>query len=482
MHIPTERYFATIRRELATSLMPRDDDNARRIATYTLRVLNQILARSRTLPALRLQAIARFDALLDELNALLRSIDGAMILTGDLTRHIRIAPDYDELEPVLQRVARVLVDRPSSAGKDMLRRITSILAELETAYDTEVRKNEALPDSATATETPPLDDAQTQSLQSYLRRKFDDPSLELGRVKAITGGGSKQTLIISLLNARKLPATIVLRGDHAGGVVESTVADEYQLIKTLFEAGMPVPEPYAVEADTSVIGAAFILLSFIGGANNGDHVSIYEPTRGFGVDLARAIGKLHSIPPDKFGDRIPGAKLTTQEAVRREMETFERTWRSSEQFSVAFELGYAWLKEHMHLCDGPRALNHCDLACHNFLASDGRLTAILDWETMIISNPAHDLAYLHPLVTQMMPWEDFLAEYENAGGKRPTQETFDFFRVWTSIWRTTFILIARSFFHSGVSDSIVIAYGAQHLWQRTHCELTKVVNDVIARY
>jgi aminoglycoside phosphotransferase (APT) family kinase protein len=481
MHIPVERYLSMIRKELATSLMPKDDDNARRIATYTLRILNQVQARMDTLPTLRSKAIGELDGLLDELNTLLRSINGAMVLTGDLTRYIRIAPDYERLEPVLQRMARVLVEHPSEASKKMLRRLTTILLDMEAALDKTTRANETLSETGSPTEVPPLDETQTQALQSYIRRKFDEPDLELGKIKAITGGGSKKTLIIKLLNTKRLPDTIVLRGDQAGGVVESTVVDEYQLVETLYAAGLPVPQPFAAEADTSITGAAFIIVGYIEGVNNGDHISIYEPSRSFGVDLAHAIGKLHAIPPEKFGDKIPGAKTTTQEEVKREMDTFERIWRCSDQPSVAFELSYAWLKQHMHFTDGQRSLNHCDLACHNFLARDGRLTAVLDWETTAISNPAHDLAYMYPLVIQMMPWEDFLTEYEKAGGKRPSQEAFDFFHLWTSIWRATFLLVARSFFHSGVSDSVVLAYGTQHLWQRANYELHKTVQEVTER-
>ena len=116
MHIPVERYLAMLQKELATSLMP-EDDNARRIATYSHRVLNQLVARFNTLPALELKAIQDLDSMLDELNTHLRSIDGAMVLTGSLTWYIRNEPDFEKLEPMLQKVTSLLVTHPNDKSK-----------------------------------------------------------------------------------------------------------------------------------------------------------------------------------------------------------------------------------------------------------------------------------------------------------------------------------------------------------------------------
>ena len=107
MHTPIEPYLALLQKQLATSLMPKDDDNAQRIARYTRNVLTQLLLQSNTLPALQRQAISELDELLDELNALLRSVSGGVLLTGDLIQYIRKTPDYGKLEAVLQRTVGV---------------------------------------------------------------------------------------------------------------------------------------------------------------------------------------------------------------------------------------------------------------------------------------------------------------------------------------------------------------------------------------
>lgn len=483
MHSPIDPYLALLRKELATSLKPTGEGNAKKVAGYSQLFLTQLLLRSKTLPALHRRAVRELDCLLDELNTELRSIDAAMVLAGDLTQHIRNDPDFILLEPVLQRATGVLLVNPSATRENLLQRISSILFEMqESLHQAALKEEAALKGASEAIENPPLNNAQIKALRDYLRRRFPaESALEIGALKAIVGGASKMTVIMDLLNVRQLPDTVVLRADKAGGVVESTVSDEYQLIETLYGEGMPVPRPFVSEPDASVIGSPFVVLSCIEGRNIGDNHDIHEPSESFGLSLARAMGKMHQIPPERFGDKIPGAKSTTQEWLRKDIATFEAVWRNSGQPSIALEMAYAWLKDHMQFAEGRRALNHCDIGCHNMLAKDGQLTGLLDWETVIIGNPAQDLAYVQTLVVQMMQWEDFLAEYERAGGTIPSANEFTFYRLWVAVWKITFVFVARSFFHSGISDSALLAYATQYLYQRHEHELHSILNDLYAR-
>lgn len=482
MPLPIEPYLAMLWNEISTTLMPQDDDNAKRIAIYAQRVLAQLLLRINTLPALQRQAIAEFDAILDELNARLRSMRSGMIITADLIRHIRVAPDYALLEPASQRAVQMLLAQPDDTSRALLKKIFAIFQRLQDGLNQASLAQHLEARNKSAAAAPALNQTQWAALQDYLRRRFTEPGLEIGKVKLITGGGSKKTLILSLRGTKALPPTLVVRADQASGVTESTVNNEYQLLETLHSEGLPVPRPFALETDGAILGGAFVVVGFIEGRNIGDHLEVFEPGRGFASGLARAMGKLHRIAPERFGDGIAGARMSTIDHVRREMADFEMVWRNSNQPSVALEIAYAWLKDHLRFSEGRRALNHCDLACHNLLAKDGELTAILDWETVIIGNPAHDLAYAYPQVIQCMPWEEFLIEYENAGGTIPGTAEFDFYRLWTACWRMSFIHIARSFFEARFAPSVVLAYGAQHLNQRLDHELHVVLNDIYSRY
>ena len=481
MTTPIAPYLALMQRQLATTLMPKDDDNAQRIARYSHQVLTQLLLQSKTLPELHAKAIAELGEILGELNAHLPTIVGAMVLTGELTHYIRVAPDFAKLEPVLQRTVSVLIANPSQTSTKLLKRISDILENLQEAIHQAALKQKPVAEDAGASK-PPLSDEQKAALQAWLRRKFPaEAAVEIGNIKFIVGGGSKMTLIVGLKNTKELPATVILRADAAGGVVQSTVADEYQLIDTVYKAGVIVPKPIAEEKDTSVIGAPFVIVSCMPGRNIGDHVDVYEPSESFALGVARALGKLHAIPPEKFSDTTPGAKDSVRERLLKDIGSFEATWRNSGHPSVSLELAYAWLRQNIHLAEGRRALNHGDVGCHNMLADKGELTALLDWETIFIGNPAYDVAYFMPEAEQCVSRDNFLAEYVKAGGTMPTQGEMDYYSLLVAVFKIGYLFVARSFFHSGISDSLILAFGTQHLYQRCEHNLQKVINDIYKR-
>ena len=164
------------------------------------------------------------------------------------------------------------------------------------------------------------------------------------------------------------------------------------------------------------------------------------------------------------------------------MKVFEESWRTYGQPSVAMEQAYAWLKHHVAFADGQRSIIHCDVGCHNMLGHEGRLAALLDWETAVIGNPAQDLAYVHHTVIQMMPWDEFLIEYEKAGGTIPSEAEMGFYRLWRNVFVMHYEYMARSFFLSGMSQSLIIAYSSQHVYQYAYRELHTTVKLVYERY
>ena len=107
---------------------------------------------------------------------------------------------------------------------------------------------------------------------------------------------------------------------------------------------------------------------------------------------------------------------------------------------------------------------------------------LLDWETAVVGNPAQDLAYAYHTVIQVMPWDEFLGEYVRAGGGMPHQQEIDFYRVWRAVWLVGFQLLARSYFLSGMTNEMILAYASQYWYQRCEQNLHEVVDMVYAKY
>jgi len=434
------------------------------------------------LPELQGKAMQEFVEILDDMLTELGQIDGGMGLISELTLHIRVKPDFTSAEPHLQTAVRLLSEKPSDVGNKLLRKIAGITLAIQKGLHEEAVRNEFKP-IRKEDEVEPMSKAQKQDLQDYLRTKYiEETRLEIGNINMIFGGGSKQTLILDLLYTSELPEKIVVRIDRLDSVTGSTVADEYNYVETMYKAGMPVPQPFLLEIDTSFLGGAFIIVSHIEGHNIGDWISVTEPSREFAVDLARALAIMHQVPVASIGHQQLNANISSSEQVLNDICTSEKLWRGIGTPSIVHEQAYAWLKDHIELANGIFGVVHGDVGCHNMLCKDGRLTALLDWETAFIGNPTLDIAYVHYAIIEMMPWEEFLAEYEKAGGTLPSQAEMDFYMLWTKIYRLQFIVVARSYVASGISSAIIHAYGAQMLYQRCEYDLHEKMNDIYERY
>ena len=470
-------YFGTLKAQLQNALAPRDD-NSRRVPLYCHRLLTTLQAKTSLLPVLQQQAIKEFDAILDDLNKALAGTDGGLVLTPQLISHIRLRPDYAALEPCLQTAVRLLAEKSDDHVLALQRKIAAITSHVVEGLHQAVIDQDMKPVTHEAP-AEVLDAAQIKSLQQCLQQQYpDDAALEIGNLKLIMGGGSKRTVVVELRNTKTLPNAVVLRIDMAYGVTGSTVADEFDLINLVHEAGLPVPRPYLLETRKEVLGQPFIMLSKVEGRNIGDWFEVTEPSRLFSVTLAHALAKLHQIPPERV-PKLTGSSMSNSEIVERDIRVFEENWRSSGETSIGHEQGFAWLKSHIDLATTKRAITHRDVGCHNMLGHNGDLSALLDWETSSIGNPVFDLMYARVAVIQMMPWEEFLAEYEKAGGTRPTKGEAVFFGLLIAIFGMHFSIIARKFLETGMSEGLMLAYAGQRIHLHYQRELHEAVKEAL---
>lgn len=475
-------YLDILCREMGTSMVPRDE-RVRRVPEFGRRLLTFVLQRERALPALQREALAHIAALLDELVAEVGSIEGGMVLVPQLMRFVRAEPDYATAEPYLQSAIRLLGTSPTARARRLEAQLARIGMDLTSAFTRAVAAQEsAAAGAVSAPAAEPLDAKQKGSLAAWLRTQFSEgEDLAVGAVDVVIGGGSKQTLIVRLSGSRKLPAEVVVRLDYSKGVVGSSVVDEYRLIEAVHAAGVRVPQPLGAEPSGSVLGAPFIVVGRVPGRNIGDWIEVFEPSRAFAIGLAQTLARLHGVPPRAAGDRLAGAETSIRGRVEHELAFYERSWRASGETSPMMEQAFAWLRRHVDQSEGRRAIVHADVGCHNMLGHEGELSALLDWETAVVGHPAQDLLYVRHTVEQMMPWEEFLAEYEKAGGTLPNAAETEFYRVYIAVFRMHFMFLARSFVTSGFSGSLVHAYAGNRVSLHAEGQVYSALADALAR-
>jgi aminoglycoside phosphotransferase (APT) family kinase protein len=484
MHPDHSPYLNALKRSLGETVIPSMGEGMeKQIAMCSYRILGRLVAEEKHLEKVNSQAILSFQKMREELLSVLEApeeISALELLETALDAEFSSRKEaYCRIEIALQKLVSLLIASTEPYALVTIRNIAKINSArqqtFQSFYDDEITLSESSTESMQI-----LTNAEIVKLNAFLIRRFPTESeLEIVNIKAVPGGFSKQTLFVTLGSNRELPDCVVVRLDKSDSPVGSTVKDEYDVIARLHEVGVAVPKPYAIEHSGEVLGGPFIVVSRVEGSNAGDAMDVQQGSRALALDLAKMVAKMHTIDPVVFGDEIPGAGVTITERLLSELKEFEGRWRSAERPSIALETAFAWLRKNINLADGKRSLIHKDIGCHNFLAKDEKVTALLDWETASIGSPAQDLGYMYPTVVQMCAWEDFMSAYRKNGGPEVTQEQVDYYRIWAYTWLVVMVGAGGLDFEEGVTEDIQLGYAGAYLLCRLESRLTASLDQAL---
>ncbi|WP_191627528.1 phosphotransferase family protein [Pseudomonas fluorescens] len=290
----------------------------------------------------------------------------------------------------------------------------------------------------------------------YLRKRApENTSITSVKLTTVPGGRSKATILADI-EAPSGPRSIVLRKDFGISVAGASVAYEYPIIKAVWEAGLPVPQPLWLESDPEVIGGQFIAFSRVAGKAMGT-LFTSDASPAFLREFAAVLARLHAVDIDATGladklnlgrDRHPVKTLVMQ---------FRERYRITVPPTPLMDAAFAWLDLQLESIGNERALVHGDAALHNTMGDGDRMTALLDWELAHAGDPAEDLAYCKYLVERLMPWDDFMAAYYAAGGKRVCEARIRFFTIWRTLYLAVLTGGTQTLFESGGDQDLRIA-------------------------
>ncbi len=259
---------------------------------------------------------------------------------------------------------------------------------------------------------------------------------ERAELSEIPGGASRQTWLIEAA-----PQRFVLRRDPPGAESLVSQAGEFRLIGLAREAGVPVPEPLALEPEEGRFGTAGMLLSFVAGESVGPRVlrseELEEARAGLVAQLGEAAARIHSIDLDASGLPPPGG-----DPVIAQIEHWEAELERIGEPLPVVELGLRWLRLHRPGPVQPRVV-HGDFRLGNLIVDRHGLAAVIDWELAHSGDPAEDLGWLcirswrfgrdeHP-VAGVGSREELLEAYEAAGGERPDPERLRYWELFGNL-------------------------------------------------
>ncbi len=335
-----------------------------------------------------------------------------------------------EIHPIYLRTLRqtfmhvLLAEMTDPAARDATMDCASVLVRM-------IADLEKLPASEVAARREPALRAllvTPAATQVWLDRRFSDCSPRVRDCRQIAGGRSKLTVFVALAASTQLPGALVVRIDNPGSAQNTSVCDEFPVLRAMHIAGVRAPEPLWLETDPSFLGAPFLVMRRMAGSAPGNLWSAQGVSRRIALALADV---LVSIQRQDVHAIWPSAPVSAREAVEQMLATLRARWRHATGVtSLTIECAFGWLEQNKKCIGGSSVPVHGDAHFANVLAEGDELVCLTDWEFCHAGHPAEDLAFCQRAVEQIMPWGEFLAHYRAGGGMHVTDDQLSFFRIW----------------------------------------------------
>jgi aminoglycoside phosphotransferase (APT) family kinase protein len=297
-------------------------------------------------------------------------------------------------------------------------------------------------------------DPTAEMITAYLRQRFPaDTEIRATNLVSIPGGRSKKTFFFDVTGTSALPPQVVMRQDYALKYAGTRIVDEHRPLAALAGVGLPVPRPLYLEASATALGPPFLLVDRLRGKPPGSYFSIAQHCPGAFRDLAALLARLHQMDPATLMN-TPAAPQGDHMAAL--LEQYQKKWRdNARQPSPLVDYAYAWAATECRRDAGRSAFVHGDAGPYNMLVENDRLAALLDWEFAHLGDPAEDLGIARCYAEDFMPWSEFMAAYQSAGGQSVPESRIHLGMLLQFLKGTTLVAASgRNFIEGGTTEFI----------------------------
>lgn len=451
MQISVENYLSVVRRTVREKIIPElKSADARQAGEVVLKSIEELLKQETITPVLLKDALPagieiarRFVSTVVEagmavdieLSGRLDDIQRETVVDRG-SRQLRSA--YAALSCIVEEAALPYLKQLMTSPEAREGRILEALATFARwERDLLLQQLEPLP---LAEQEMPIQGVLTaDKLQAFLRVCLpSEPSLTVSAFEKLAGGMSSKHLY-SFKVERESGAVEELVARHAPmePLIDIGCFDlprEFRLVKTLFNAGYPLPEPLWMGRDYPGVSGSFYIMRRVEGEGSGGLFSSGAIPTSALLDMAEQLAKLHSLPLQTFADFIDEYadstlySCTATDCTRRSLIRMITEWGAATRQAAPCEIYlYAWALGNIPVTTEPAALLHGDFTPHNCLYKSDRLSSVLDWECAEFGDPAADLAYLRPHIEARMKWDTFMQRYERVRGKTVDEARLHYF-------------------------------------------------------
>ncbi|GAA2533209.1 phosphotransferase family protein [Mycolicibacterium diernhoferi] len=240
-------------------------------------------------------------------------------------------------------------------------------------------------------------------------------------------------------------ASFAVKREPVSGIVGSyDVAREVALLRATEGLGLPVPGVAAHRAGEPGNRGFFVMERLAGVVpmphNVTKMIANADDRSALGRRVAREMATLHAAEPTSLNLTELEPAPAPADTGRAENDQWRQTYDDVASIRIPIlDLALAWLDHRADRVSGRVSLVHNDFRVGNLVVNpgDGALVGVLDWETAHFSDPVADLAWFFqrtsrgrsPLACKLLSLDDFLDEYADAAGWRPSQESLTWWAV-----------------------------------------------------
>jgi len=242
--------------------------------------------------------------------------------------------------------------------------------------------------------------------------------------RRLSGGGSRLTILVDALRPDGSAMPLVLRleggGSHSG--TSFSLEREYRVYRALEGRDVPVPKAYGLTPDGSAL-----LMERLEGDSDFRQADAAVQAR-VAEKFMQALGRMHAIPARDL--ELPGFDTpgTAAEHATVDLARWAALARDSCWDEPLVRYAFTRLKAGAPPDVQRTVLVQGDTGPGNFMATDERITGLIDWEFSHIGDPMDDLGWLkYRSREQFGLFEAASADYERVSGLRIEPASVDYY-------------------------------------------------------
>ncbi|MDX1688063.1 MAG: phosphotransferase family protein [Candidatus Promineifilaceae bacterium] len=290
-------------------------------------------------------------------------------------------------------------------------------------------------------------------------------------VRPLAGGASRETWAVTAEVGEERLA-LALRLDKASTMNPEAIsrAEEFELLRAAYEAGVTCPRPYWLCTDPAVLGAPFFLMEYVAGESIGPRV-VRRPELAGARDalpeqMATELARIHALDPAMPDLAFLPRPVDGVSPAQHTVDNLRGSLAKLGVHSPGLSAGLRWLEQNQPPA-GDLYVLHGDFRVGNLIVDEEGLAAVIDWEFAHLGDPVEDVAW--PLVRDWRFGNDekrlggvgdagpYLAAYEEKAGREVDQSAVTYWEIMGNMkWAVTCLVQAERHL-SGADPSVELA-------------------------